>query len=178
MCIDGGASLHSSHRRLKQWAREINATEPSIDAQKPQKWSNTPIIFGVEDHPDRTTAVGCLPLLVSPTIHNLKVTKMLVDGGASLNLILPDVIKRLQIPNGDLEETDTFQGVNLGRSQPKGKVTLPVTFGGELNYRTKRIVFDVAEIPLPYNGILGCPALAKFMAASHYAYNTLKMPGR
>ena len=50
-------------------------------------------------------------------------------------------------------------------------------FGGELNYRTKRIVFDVAEIPLPYNGILGRPALAKFMAASHYAYNTLKMPG-
>ena len=50
-------------------------------------------------------------------------------------------------------------------------------FGGELNYRTERIVFDVAEIPLPYNGILGRPALAKFMAASHYAYNTLKMPG-
>ncbi len=30
---------------------------------------------------------------------------------------------------------------------------------------------------MPYNGILGRPALAKFMAASHYAYNTLKMPG-
>ena len=30
---------------------------------------------------------------------------------------------------------------------------------------------------MPYNGILGCPALAKFMAVSHYAYNTLKMPG-
>ena len=29
---------------------------------------------------------------------------------------------------------------------------------------TERIVFDVAEIPLPYNGILGRPALAKFMA--------------
>ena len=50
-------------------------------------------------------------------------------------------------------------------------------FGGELNYRTEKIIFDVAEIPLPYNGILGRPALAKFMAASHYAYNTLKMPG-
>ena len=30
---------------------------------------------------------------------------------------------------------------------------------------------------MPYNGILGRPALAKFMPASHYAYNTLKMPG-
>ena len=54
---------------------------------------------------------------------------------------------------------------------------MPVTFGRELNYRTKRVVFDVVELPFPYNGILGRLALAKFMAASHYAYNTLKMPG-
>ena len=54
---------------------------------------------------------------------------------------------------------------------------MPVTFGGELNYQTERTVFDVVDLPLPYNGILGRPALAKFMAASHYAYNTLKMPG-
>ena len=78
---------------------------------------------------------------------------MLVDSGAGLNLISHVVVKRLQIPDGDLEETGTFQGVNPGRSQPKGKVTLLVTFGGELNHRTKRTVFDVAKIPLPYNGI-------------------------
>ena len=52
-----------------------------------------------------------------------------------------------------------------------------MTFGGELNYRTERIIFNVAEIPLPYNGILGRLALAKFMAASHCTYNTLKIPG-
>ena len=51
----------------------------------------------------------------------------------------------------------------------------PVTFGGELNYRTEKIVFDVVYLPLPYNGILGRPTLAKFMAASQYAYNTLTM---
>jgi hypothetical protein len=118
-----------------------------------------------------------LPLLVSPTIRNLKVTKMLVDGGASLNLISPEVIKRLQIPDEDLKETGTFQGVNPGWTKPKGQITLPVTFGNELNYRTEKIVFDVVKIPLPYNGILGHPALAKFMAASLYEYNTLKMPG-
>ncbi|XP_073353752.1 uncharacterized protein [Aegilops tauschii subsp. strangulata] len=70
-----------------------------------------------------------------------------------------------------------FQGINKGTSQPKGKVTLPVAFGGDLNYRTEKIVFDVVKIPLPFNGILGCPILTKFMVASHYAYNTMKMPG-
>jgi hypothetical protein len=177
MCVDGGASLHSSHRQLKQWAHEVNAAEPAPGSQKTLKWSHTPIIFDAEDHPDRITAVGCLPLLVSPTIRNLQVTKMLVDGGAGLNLFSPEVIKRLQIPDKELEKMGMFQGVNPGRSQPKGKITLPVTFGGELNYRTEKIVFDVEKIPLPYNGILGRPALAKFMAASHYAYNTLKMSG-
>lgn len=103
--------------------------------------------------------------------------KILVHGGAGLNLISPEVIERLQIPDEELQKIDTFQGVNPGRSQPKGKFTLPVMFGGELNYRTMKIVFDVVKSPLPYNGILGRPTLAKFMAASHYAYNTLKKPG-
>ena len=106
-----------------------------------------------------------------------KVTKILVDGGAGLNLVSPNVMKRLQIPDEDLEDTSTFQGINPGRSQPKGKVMLLDTFGGDLNYMMERIVFDVAEIPLPYNGILGRPALAKFMAAAHYTDNKLKMPG-
>ena len=77
--IDGGASLHSSHRQLKQWVREVNAMESTAESRKPLKWSRTPIIFDEEDYPDRTTAVGCLPLFVSPTIRNLKVTNMLVD---------------------------------------------------------------------------------------------------
>ena len=31
-------------------------------------------------------------------------------------------------------------------------------------------------MPLPYNGILGRPTLAKFMAVSHFAYNMMKIP--
>jgi hypothetical protein len=100
---------------------------------------------------------------------------MLVDGGAGLNLISPKVVSKLQISDEELKVTGTFQGINPGRSRPKGKITLSVTYGGKLNYWTERVVFDVVDLPLPYNGILGRPALAKFMAASHYAYNTLKM---
>jgi hypothetical protein len=92
-------------------------------------------------------------------------------------LISPDVIKRLQILDKDLEETGTFQGISPGSNKPKGQITLPVTFGSDLNYRAEKIVFDVVKMPLPYNGILGRPALAKFMAASHFAYNVIKMPG-
>lgn len=89
ICLDGGASLHYSHRQLNKWEREVSAAQPSIGTHKPLKWSHTQIIFDSEDHPHRVTAVGCLLLLVSPTICNLKVTKMLVDDGSGLNLISP-----------------------------------------------------------------------------------------
>ena len=45
------------------------------------------------------------------------------------------------------------------------------------NYRTELVDFDIARISLPYNAILGYPALAQFMAATHPAYNLMKMPG-
>ena len=37
-------------------------------------------------------------------------------------------------------------------------------------------MFDVADTPFPYNGILGHPALAKFMAVSLFAYNMMMIP--
>lgn len=95
MCLEGGASIHYSHRQLKKWAREVIVAERSIGVHKPMKWSQTPIIFDSEDNPHRVTAVGCVPLLVLPMIRNLRVTKMLVDGGAGLNLIYPDMIRKL-----------------------------------------------------------------------------------
>ena len=36
----------------------------------------------------------------------------------------------------------------------------------------------MAHISLPYNAILGYPALAKLMAVTHHAYNMVKIPGR
>ena len=60
---------------------------------------------------------------------------------------------------------------------PLGQVRLPVTFGKRNNYRTELIDFDVAHIRLPYNAILGYPALAKLMVVTHHGYNVLEMLG-
>ena len=60
--------------------------------------------------------------------------------------------------------TRPFSGVTEGLTTPLGQVRLAVTFGTQANYRTELINFDVAHIGLPYNAILGYPALAKFMA--------------
>jgi hypothetical protein len=58
---------------------------------------------------------------------------------------------------------------------PLGSITLPVTFGTEENFRTENVQFDVAEVNLPFNAIIGRPALYRFMAIAHYGYLVLKM---
>ena len=52
-----------------------------------------------------------------------------------------------------------------------------MTFGTRDNYHTELIDFDIARIGLPYNAILGYPALAQFMVVTHPAYNLMNMPG-
>jgi hypothetical protein len=59
---------------------------------------------------------------------------------------------------------------------PLGSITLPVTFGTEENFRTENVQFDVAEVNLPFNAIIGRPALYQVMAIAHYGYLVLKMP--
>jgi hypothetical protein len=57
-----------------------------------------------------------------------------------------------------------------------GTVSLPVMFGMEENFRTENVQFDVAEVNLPFNAIIGRPALYRFMAVAYYGYLVLKMP--
>jgi hypothetical protein len=119
---------------------------------------------------------GQLPLLVSPTIANIKLYHVLIDGGAALNLISLAAFKKLQIPMGKLQPSRPFSGVGPVSVIPRGCISLPVTFGTTENFRTESILFDVTEVSLPFNAILGRPALYRFMAVAHYGYLVLKMP--
>ena len=70
----------------------------------------------------------------------------------------------LRVPLERLRPNKPFLGVGGGSSSFLWQIRLPVTFGTRDNYRTELVDFDVAHIGLPYNAILGYPALAQFMA--------------
>jgi hypothetical protein len=57
----------------------------------------TMISFDTTDCPNSMAGVGQLPLLVSPTIINIKLYHILIDSGAALNLISLTTFKKLQI---------------------------------------------------------------------------------
>jgi hypothetical protein len=141
------------------------------------KWSTCKIGFDEEDHPASTRGVGTIPLLCTPTINNVIVNRTLIDGGAGLNIISVEIFKKMQVPYHRLMPTRPFFGVTEGSTTPIGQVRLPVTFVTRDNYRTESLDFDVAYFALPYNAILGYPALARFMAATHHGFNVLKIPG-
>jgi hypothetical protein len=59
---------------------------------------------------------------------------------------------------------------------PMGRVSLPVTFSTEENFRTEYLSFKVNDFKSSYHAILGCPMLAMFMDIPHYTYLVLKIP--
>jgi hypothetical protein len=54
---------------------------------------------------------------------------------------------------------------------PHSCISLPVTFGTTESFHTESILFDVADVSLPFNAILDKPALYRFMVVAHYGSN-------
>nr|AAT77397.1 putative polyprotein [Oryza sativa Japonica Group] len=175
--IFGGSTTYSSKREYKKVEREVCSTWQG--AAPKMKWSEQKIEFSEEDHPKTAVIPGQYPIVVEPTIRNFKVARVLIDGGSSINLLFASTLDTMGIPQSELTPTDQpFHGITpQSSSRPLGKIMLPMTFGQANNFRTEQITFDVAEFDTAYNAIIGRTALAKFMAASHYAYQVLKMPG-
>nr|CAE76060.1 B1248C03.19 [Oryza sativa Japonica Group]CAE76067.1 B1340F09.5 [Oryza sativa Japonica Group] len=175
--VDGGACAHVSRRSLKAMKRELLAAAPTHEATRRALWSEVALTFDQTDHPPCVARGGQVAMVVSPTVCNVKLGRVLIDGGAALNILSPAAFDAIKAPGMVLRPSQPIIGVTPGHTWPLGHIDLPVTFGGSANFRTERVNFDVADLSLPYNAVLGRPALVKFMAAVHYAYLQMKMPG-
>jgi hypothetical protein len=60
---------------------------------------------------------------------------------------------------------EPYSGIVPGKAPyPMCRVSLPVTFGTEENFRTEYLSVEVADFKSSYHTILGRPMLARFMA--------------
>lgn len=119
----------TSQRIFKQFAREVNVVLPKIEATRPLRWSECAITFSSADQLKCAAMAGVLPMLCSPIINNVQVTRTLIDGGAGLNVLSVETFNNLQVPYNQLLPTKPFLGVTDGSTVPIGQVHLPVTFG-------------------------------------------------
>jgi hypothetical protein len=166
----------TSRRNVKSLRREVLSAVPGVPKAAPhQCWRSTTISFGVSDCLENIAGAGVLPLITAPVIAIMQLHHVLIDGGAGLNVISHAAFKQLQIPGSRLGPSRPVSGVGPQPVYPLGSITLPVTFGTEENFRMENVVFDVAEVNLPFNAIIGWPALYRFMVIAHYGYLVLKM---
>jgi hypothetical protein len=176
--IFGGDEEFGSRRDQKLLLREILSIEPAVP--RPLRWSEVPISFSRDDQWTSFSEPGKFSLVLDPVVAEVKLNKVLIDGGSGLNLIFVSTLKKmgLDFKNMLVPSKSPFYGIVPGNAaHPLGTVVLPVTFGTRENYRTEFIKFEVANFESSYHAILGRPALAKFMAVPHYVYLLLKMTG-
>jgi hypothetical protein len=166
----------TSHRNVKSLRREVLSAVLGVPKAAPhQRWRSTTISFGASDYPENMAGAGILPLITTPVIANMRLNHVLIDGGARLNVISHATFKQLQVPGSRLGPSRPFYGVGPQPVYPLRSIALPVTFGTEENFRTENVQFDVAEVNLSFNAIIGRPTLYWFMAIAHYGYLILKM---
>jgi hypothetical protein len=80
---------------IKTMRHEVAAAAPTPRVAPHRKWIETPISFDASDCPKSMAGAGQLPLIVSPIIANIKLYHVLIDSGATLNLISLAAFKKL-----------------------------------------------------------------------------------
>jgi hypothetical protein len=137
----GGATIDMSNSQRK-WERHVVR---AVEKAPPSflDWSEDAITFSREDHPNRIPNPGQYPLVVDPVIGNARFSKVLMDGGSSLNILYVHTLRLLGIGLDQLwPSTTPFHGVAPGkRVQPLGQIDLPVWFGTPDNFRKETLTF-------------------------------------
>jgi hypothetical protein len=93
--IFGGPTVDMSNSQRKQEQHEVLTAEKAPPSFL--DWSEDTITFSREDHPNRIPNPGQYPLVVDPVIGNVRFSKVLMDGGSSLNILYAHTLRLLGI---------------------------------------------------------------------------------
>jgi hypothetical protein len=175
--IYSGQAANAPARHRKQERREVCLV--MVVAPVYLDWSDKPITFDQGDHPDFVPSPGRDPLVVDPIIGNVRLSKVLMDGGSSLNIIYAETLELLGVDRSEVRAgAAPFHGIAPGkRILPLGRIDLPICFGTPSNFRKEALTFEVVGFRGTYHAVLGRPCYAKFMVVPNYTYLKLKMSG-
>jgi hypothetical protein len=95
-----------------------------------QWWSQTTITFNQADLLDRVPHLGRYPLMVSPIMGTMRLSKVLMDRASGLNILYASTLNRMKIPRSSLCPIQvSFYGIIPGKEVvPLKRIRLNVTF--------------------------------------------------
>ena len=112
MIFEGFDAIHSK-RQHKVCYREACIAKIVIPSFL--RWLESLITFDQRDHPSHVARPGRYPLIVDPIVRKKCLTKVLMDGGSSLNILYIDAHDAMRIPWSELcPMSSPFHGVILG----------------------------------------------------------------
>ena len=112
--IFGGPTVDMTPWQRKHECREVFSVHRAAPSYL--DWSEEIISFGCEDHPSHIPNPGQYPLVVDPVIGNTWFSKVLMDGGSSLNIMYSSTLELLGIGLDQLQpSTLPFHGVTSGK---------------------------------------------------------------
>ncbi|KAH7862454.1 hypothetical protein Vadar_005027 [Vaccinium darrowii] len=133
----------------------------------------TPITF-TDDDLDGVTVPHNDALVITLRIGEYDVEKILVDQGASTEIMYYNTFKRMELPPSSLQKCLVpLVGFSAQTVWPMGKVTLPVRAGSVVLSTD----FLVVDIPSSYNVIIGRTWMHKMRAVSSTYHQKIKYPG-
>jgi hypothetical protein len=105
------------------------------------RWSEVPTTFDCSNHPDFVSKSGRYPLVVCPNVKDVKLNRVLMDGGNSLNLLFLKAFDQMGLSRSLLCTSQApFHGIVPGAAaMPINQISLPITFGTRENFQTKTI---------------------------------------
>jgi hypothetical protein len=112
--IFGGPTANMSNSQRKREWHEVLAAEKAPPSFL--DLSEDAITFSHKDHPNRIPNPGQYPMVADPVIGNARFSKVLMDGGSSLNILYAHTLRLLGIGLDQLRpSTMPFHGVAPGK---------------------------------------------------------------
>ena len=115
-------------------------------------------------------------MVIKANIVGWEINRVLIDFGNSADIIFVNAFDQMKLSKSELQPSDSpligFRGKMI---DTLGKISLPVSFGGQENARIEYVTFDVVDLYYPYNAIFGRGFANKFNAAIHTGYLCMKM---
>ncbi|XP_074356053.1 uncharacterized protein LOC141695728 [Apium graveolens] len=117
------------------------------------------------------------PLVITLIIGNCLVKKILVDNGASMNIMFHETFLRMGYTDSQLTPSDApIYGFNGVECLVEGAIQLPVTIGKEPKEATQMLNFQVVKIASTYNIIMGRIRIHTFKVVPSTYHMVLKFP--
>ena len=136
MHLPGLLIFKESTRLHKAGLPPVVISPTELVAPKFNPWSACLITFDRRDHPTSIRHGGSAALVLDPIIDGFHLTRVLMDGGGSLNLLYQDTVRKMGIDPSRIKPTKTtFKGIIPGiDAHCTGSITLEVVFGCPDNF--------------------------------------------